>query len=95
MEKPIPSAKSASPSLDGEAMNYSAAGRLLLKDPPGIRIRIAGVDDDRQIQFPGNGNLGTENLLLGIARRMIVIIVKSRFADRDDLRMPGSSFSKA
>jgi hypothetical protein len=62
---------------------------FLLQDRGRVFLRLAGVDDQRQAGFAGHGDVNAEQGLLRGAVRMLVIVVESRLADANDLRMLG------
>ena len=43
---------------------------------------ITGVDDERQVEVDGQGDLGGEHVALGVAWRVVVVVVEPALADR-------------
>jgi len=60
-----------------------AGGSGVANDRAGVVFGVSGVDDDRLIHLIGERNLSRERGALGFARRVVVVIVESAFADRD------------
>jgi hypothetical protein len=60
-----------------------AGGSSVANDRAGVVFGVSSVDDDRLIHLIGKRNLSRERGALGFARRVVVVIVESAFADRD------------
>jgi len=58
-----------------------------LEDPGHVVVGIAGVDHQRQLGFPGRGDMAEERGALCLAGRTVVVVVEPGLADRHDLRM--------
>jgi hypothetical protein len=61
--------------------------RLLGQNVNHLRISVAGMDDQRQARLTRGGDVGSEHPALNIARAAVVVIVQTRFADRDAARV--------
>ena len=79
----------------GEAMQHGREGAL-----PGflvagfsrdVVVGLAGVDHQRQAGLAGGRDMGAEALLLRVARRVVVVVVEPRLADRHHLGMAASA----
>src|SRR3989339_1585338 len=57
-----------------------------------ITTGITRVNNYRQVVGFSQGKMFTENTLLVFMRTAITIVVKPRFTDRDDLRLPNQRF---
>ena len=64
--------------------SHPLAFEIPQKLPHGI-VCIAGVDHQRQPKFQGDQHQAVKDLLLPLAARMPVIVVKAPFAQGDDL----------
>jgi hypothetical protein len=72
-------------SCPGIAVQHSDhAGRARLVDAgSGIVLGVAGVDDDRTLRLVSERNLRREGGALGVARRVVVVVVETAFTHRD------------
>jgi hypothetical protein len=61
---------------------------LLGEDLVGVRLGLAGVDDDRQAGLAGGGDVGPEAGALPVAVRMVVMEIEATLADPDDPLVP-------
>ena len=86
--------------VSGKAVHDAAeagCGPLLVEDAekiiPGIGAVLAGaaVDEDGELDGGGQRELPAEDLLLHVARGMVVVVVEADFADGDDARMLGEA----
>ena len=50
------------------------------------------MDEERQAGLDRELHLATEHVLLGVARRVVPVVVEAAFADRDDVRRTGKPF---
>ena len=57
--------------------------QLVLQNGQSIRFCIAGMDDDRKLHFARHADMHSEQVLLHLAIRMVVIIVKTGLANGD------------
>jgi hypothetical protein len=74
-------------SAAGEAMEDEgevALLRFLLEHASDIGIGLARVDNERQAGLARSGDVGSEALLLHIARAVVIVIVEPSLADRDN-----------
>ena len=72
----------------GETMQHGREGtppRFFLEDARRVVVGVAGVNHQRQAGFARGRDMGAETALLRVAWRIIVMIVESGFAERDDL----------
>jgi hypothetical protein len=63
--------------------SQDASGSGVADDRASIVFGISGVDHDRLVHLTGKRNLRRECGALGFARRVVVVIVESAFANRD------------
>ena len=85
---PRASASSASRRRARETVHDAADGAaaLLLQDGERVVFRLAGMNDDGQIQLARETDLQAEDLLLHVFRREVVMVVEPDFAQRSRLR---------
>ena len=78
----------------GETVNEAgerALGVFFAQNPGGVRVRFAGVHDQRQAGFAGRGDVDAETRLLSLPRAVLVVIVEPGFAKAHDLGMAGQA----
>ena len=63
-------------------MKHSPQGARLAQDAERIGVRLARVDDHRQIERARQFELKAEDLLLHLARRKIIVIIEANLAKR-------------
>ena len=65
-------------------MNDPSSGPNVAEDVNRIFVRIPGVNDDGKSQAAGKLQLPAKHVALYLPRRVVIVIVQSGFADRDD-----------
>ena len=73
------------------AAEIAGAPIFLVEDAEAIGPGVAAMNNDGQMGFAGEGKLATEDILLHVARRMIVKIIEADFAPGEDARMLGEA----
>src|SRR5690349_5159061 len=68
-------------------MNDSTSRRFFTQYPFGVFIRFSRVHDYRKIKLLRNTNLPTKNLALNISRGVVIVIIETGLADRNDARI--------
>ena len=63
--------------------------RFLGQDPDHVVVGIPRMDDQRQPGFARSRDMGAEDLLLHVARALVVMVVEAGLADGDAARMLG------
>jgi hypothetical protein len=74
-------------------MQHRREGALLgflAQDSGNVGVGVAGVDHQRQAGLAGGGDMSAEALLLGVTRRIVIMVVEPRLPDRHHLGMSGS-----
>ena len=70
-------------------MEHAAHRGELLHDGKAVRVRIAVMDNNREIQLLRERKLGAEHLLLKLPRRILLpVVVQPDLPDGNDLRIP-------
>ena len=64
-----------------------ALGGPLLQQGDGILIGIPAMDDERQAREPRRLDMPAEDLLLPLARAVLIEVIEPGLADADDLGM--------
>ena len=91
MEKPRASARRARSSPPVKQWITPFVDALLLQQRRRLVVRLAGVDDDGQVELAGQTDLGPEHLALDVPRRVVVVEVEADLADGHDALFAGEA----